>query len=185
MKKIKNYPLYETTVFEDFRIMTENAAEKFGDRTAFAYREKHSDKEVKTVSYNKVREDVRAFGTALISLGLRDKHCAIVGCNSVGWIYSYFALMSIGAVTVPIDKEMPAEDIASVINRSESVAVFYTADVSEKIAKIKETASDMIFVSSVISLIRAAQKPVASTSPTNSACSSDTLSGILFSPWSA
>ena len=36
--------------------------------------------------------------------------------------------------------------------------------------------------SSVISEIRAAQKPVASTSPTKSACSSVTESGILFRP---
>lgn len=35
---------------------------------------------------------------------------------------------------------------------------------------------------SVISEIRAAQYPVASTSPTNSACSSVTESGILLSP---
>ena len=31
MKK-KNYPLYETTVFENFRIMTENVANKYPDR---------------------------------------------------------------------------------------------------------------------------------------------------------
>ena len=39
--------------------------------------------------------------------------------------------------------------------------------------------------SAVISDIHAAQYPVASTSPTNSACRSVTLSGILFSPVSA
>ena len=39
--------------------------------------------------------------------------------------------------------------------------------------------------SSVISLMRAAQKPVAKTSPTNSACSSVTLSGIRFNPCQA
>ena len=36
--------------------------------------------------------------------------------------------------------------------------------------------------SGVISEMRAAQKPVASTSPTSSACRSVTPSGILFSP---
>ena len=36
--------------------------------------------------------------------------------------------------------------------------------------------------SSVISEIRAAQKPVASTSPTNKACSSLTVSGIRLKP---
>ena len=31
MKK-PNYPLYETTVFEDFRVMTENVAKKYPER---------------------------------------------------------------------------------------------------------------------------------------------------------
>ena len=143
---MKNYPLYETTVFEDFRIMTENAAKKFGDKTAFGFREKPTDKEAKTVSYNDVRRDVRDFGTELISMGLESKHCAIIGCNSLGWIYSYFALMSIGAVTVPIDKEMPAEDIAVIIDKSESYAVFYTADIADKIDYIKANCAPKLYV---------------------------------------
>ena len=39
--------------------------------------------------------------------------------------------------------------------------------------------------SGLISEIRAAQNPVASTSPTNNACSSLTLSGMRLRPWSA
>jgi long-chain acyl-CoA synthetase len=31
----KNYPLYETTVFSDFRVMTENVANKYPDKIAF------------------------------------------------------------------------------------------------------------------------------------------------------
>lgn len=43
----KDYPFYETTVFEDFRIMTENVAEKYPDRVAVSYKENPKDKETK------------------------------------------------------------------------------------------------------------------------------------------
>jgi hypothetical protein len=31
---MKNYPLYETTIFENFRVLTENAADKTPDVAA-------------------------------------------------------------------------------------------------------------------------------------------------------
>ena len=108
----KNYPLYETTVFRDFRVMTEQAAELHGDDTAFSFKKNPTDAEVVKVSFNQARNDIRDFGTECISMGLRDKKCAIIGGGSVGWIYAYFALMSIGAVTVPIDRGLPAGDVA-------------------------------------------------------------------------
>ena len=50
----KNYPLYETTVFEDFRIMTENVAKKYPDRIAISYKDKPSDKETKTITFAEI-----------------------------------------------------------------------------------------------------------------------------------
>ena len=45
------YPLYETTVFEDFRIMTENVAEKYPGKTAFSFKRNPKDKETVKVTY--------------------------------------------------------------------------------------------------------------------------------------
>ena len=36
---IKNYPLYETTFFENFRVMVENVARKYPERYGLSYRE--------------------------------------------------------------------------------------------------------------------------------------------------
>lgn len=44
--KQKNYPLYETTVFENFRVLTENAAKKFPDKAAVVYKKNPKDTEV-------------------------------------------------------------------------------------------------------------------------------------------
>ena len=49
MKK-KNYPLYETTKFRDFRVMTEQAATLHGSDTAFSYKKNPNDAEVVKIS---------------------------------------------------------------------------------------------------------------------------------------
>ena len=141
---MKEYPLYETTVFENFRIMCENVAEKFPDKTAFSYRNKPNDEEPVKVTFAEVRDRVRDIGTALIEFGCRGEKCAIVGSTSIGWIYTYFAVMASGGVSVPIDKDLAVEDIAGIIEKAECKYVFYGSDVSEKIAEIKKKLPDGI-----------------------------------------
>ncbi|MBE6706000.1 MAG: hypothetical protein E7583_12115, partial [Ruminococcaceae bacterium] len=64
----KNYPLYETTVFENFRVLTENAAEKFPDKIAVSYRKNPKDKEPINITYTQMKEDIRHFGTKAIEM---------------------------------------------------------------------------------------------------------------------
>ena len=137
-KKFKNYPLYETTVFEDFRIMVENVADKYPDKVAVSYKDDPNSKETVQVTYEQARQEIRKYGTALVDLGCREQKCAIIGTASIGWIYSYFALMAIGAVTVPLDKEWPAEDLAATIERAECKYLFYSAEVAPKLDTIIE-----------------------------------------------
>ncbi|MBR6917781.1 MAG: AMP-binding protein [Clostridia bacterium] len=136
---MKDYPLYETTVFENFRIMCENVRKRVPDKNAFVYREKPTDENVVKVTFAEVREDVRNFGTALVELGCREERCAIVGASTLGWIYSYFAVMAIGGVTVPIDKELGVEDIGGIIEKAGCKFVFYGSEISDKIAELKKT----------------------------------------------
>lgn len=146
MNRKKNYPLYETTVFRDFRIMTEQVADKYPDRVAFSYKINPGDAETQHITYAQAREEIRALGTEEIALGLRDKKVAIIGSCSVGWIYSYFSLMSVGAVTVPLDKEMPAPDLAATLERAGVSAVFYGSEAAAKIEVIRRSSSASLFV---------------------------------------
>lgn len=133
----KNYPLYETTVFEDFRVMTENVAIKYPDRIAISYKKDPHDTEIVKVTYTQARDHIRHMGTELISMGCRDKHIALIGESSYEWICSYFALMSIGAVVVPIDKDLPAEEVAGIMNTAECEFVFYSAAIESKIEAVR------------------------------------------------
>lgn len=133
----KNYPLYETTVFEDFRIMTENVADKYPDRIAYSFKENPHSKEVTKKTFAQTRREIVALGTGFVAEGVREKHIAIVGEASYEWVISYYAAMSIGAVTVPIDKELPADDILSIIKSAECDFVAYSSVIDSKINEIK------------------------------------------------
>jgi long-chain acyl-CoA synthetase len=127
-----NYPLYETTIFEDFRVMTENVARKYPDRIAISYKKNPRDKDTVNVTYQEARDYIRNMGTELISMGCRDKHVALIGESSYQWICSYFSLMSIGAVVVPIDINLPLEEIAGTLNFAECEFMFFSSAWKQK-----------------------------------------------------
>lgn len=137
----KNYPLYETTVFEDFRIMTENVAKKYPNRVAYSFKENPHKPEITKKTFAETRKDIVALGTGLVDSGVREKHIAIVGEASYNWVISYYATMSIGAVTVPIDKELPAEDIKSIIETAECDFVIYSSVIDNKMKTLREQLS--------------------------------------------
>lgn len=134
----KDYPLYETTIFEDFRIMTENIAKKYPDRVAFSFKKDPHDTETVKVTYSQARDFIRDIGTELISMGFRDRHVALIGETSYEWISSYFSLMSIGSVVVPIDKDLPVDEISGIMNFAGCEAVLYSPLIEDKIEILKE-----------------------------------------------
>ena len=137
----KNYPIYKTTFIDDMRSLVEESAQNFPDSIAISYKEKYTDKEVKKVTFTQWRDDVRNLGTALIANGLREQKIAIVGENSYGWCCSFFAVMAIGSVTVPVDKELPAEDIDGIITTTSCKALFYGESAEPKIKELLQRGS--------------------------------------------
>lgn len=142
MKK-KNYPLYETTVFRDFKVMTANVAKKYPNRVAISYKDNPNDKETKTITYAEAQQELRALGEAFISMGLTDKKVVICAQSSWNWIYTYFALMQIGAITVPVDKDLPEADIVGIAKQAGCVAVCYGTEIGAKVASLKTALSDV------------------------------------------
>jgi long-chain acyl-CoA synthetase len=134
----KNYPIYKTTFIDDMRSLVEEAAQNFQDSTAISYKENYWDKEVKKVSFNQWRDDVRHLGTALIADGLREEKVAIVGENSYGWCCAFFGVMAIGSVTVPVDKELPVEDIDGIITTTGCKDVVFGKTAEAKIKELLE-----------------------------------------------
>ena len=132
----KNYPIYNTTFIDDMRSLVEEAAQNFPDSIAISYKDAPNDKEVKKVSFTQWRDDVRHLGTALIGNKLREENIAIVGENSYGWCCSFFAVMAIGSVTVPVDKELPIQDIDGIITTTGCKAVIFGKTAEGKVKEL-------------------------------------------------
>ena len=133
-----DYPLYDSVHFDDIRDMLVKTAEKYGTRTAISYREAPRDKDSLKVSFSECLDNVSALAAELIARGLSGEKIAVIGENSIGWIYSYFAIASMGAIVVPIDKEYPATDITDILNTAKCTALLISDALKDKLAIIRD-----------------------------------------------
>ena len=140
-----DYKLYPTVRFDDIRDMLEKNADKYGDKIAVSYRENPHDGDSIKVSFYEMREKVEALATELISRDLRGKKIALIGENSIGWIISYFAITSMGAIVVPIDKEYPAPDMASILNTARCDALIFSPSIKAKYNAVMESVPTIKF----------------------------------------
>lgn len=136
--KKSDYPLCPTVHDDNFRDMVMRCGECYGDRPAFSYRVSPHDAASVTVSFRRVAEDVRAYATALHAHGFSGKKVALVGENSYEWICSYLALATMGAITVPVDKEYPAADMASILNTARCEYLIASPLLGEKLPHLQE-----------------------------------------------
>ncbi len=107
-------------------------SEVFGDRVAFVEKIKKQDV---CHTVREFHDRVRQLGTALFEMGLAGKHIAIVSENSYNWVVAYFAIVCGGGVAVPIDKELPDDDISMLISKGDAEAVFCSRTYFETIEK--------------------------------------------------
>jgi len=112
----------EVTKINSIKEMMELAVKEDGDKVAFRYRE---DDKIVDVTYKEFQNDTLALGTALIEKGFTKNHIAVIGDNSYNWITVYLTVLKSSSVIVPVDKELPIEDVVNVVNDSDSVVLFY------------------------------------------------------------
>jgi len=136
--KKKDYPHYETIPFDDFRQLTQIAAERYGDKPAFSWRVTPKDEEVRSITFNQMKERVRALGTGMIALECRGRKAAVIGEANCDWASVYFALGAVGAVSVPVDRELPPDDIVNILTRAECGYIFFSPSVEEKLGALRE-----------------------------------------------
>ncbi|MBQ7292717.1 MAG: AMP-binding protein [Clostridia bacterium] len=138
---MKKQMLHEKKEWPNIRELVEWAAETYGEKNAFSYRVKANDKDVVNVSYIKFREDVRNLASELISKGVNNKKCALIGKLSYSWAVIYYAVLSSGGVLVPLDKDWAAEDLADTAAKAGAEFLFCDEDIKEKAAVISESLS--------------------------------------------
>ena len=122
MKK-KNI-VHEVPKIESIQNMILRSAELFKDKLAM---EDLQEYPISKVTYSEIKDKILKFGTALQSLGLKERtHIALIGENRVQWSLSYLTLMSFNFVIVPIDKNLKENEILNIIHESDSEAIIFS-----------------------------------------------------------
>ncbi len=101
-------------------------------------------KEFREITYKEFRRDVTNVGAALIEkFGLKGERIAIIGENSYEWAVSYYSVVCGTGVVVPLDKELPASEIANLVRRSKAKAIFFSNRKRDLINSIRNEVPDL------------------------------------------
>lgn len=128
--------MYEVREFHNFRKLLEQSEALYGNSPAFKV--KNQIGQILDISYTRFKADVEALGTALLDLGLDGCKVAVAGANSYKWCTSYLAVGSGVGVVVPTDKELPFDDILSILTVSESKAIIFDERFGEKLLEHRD-----------------------------------------------
>ena len=117
--------------------MINQSAQKFGDKPAFKYKTETPGK-FDVITYESFLNDINALGTKLINMGLSNKRIAVISENRYEWCLAYMATACGTGVIVPLDKQLPANELEALIVRSGVEAIFYSNKYNEIMQDIKQ-----------------------------------------------
>lgn len=135
-KKYKDI-LYKFRNINDLKDMVNSSAELFSEKDAYLIK-LVTGGDYTPIKYKKVKEDIDALGTKLLELGLKGRKIAVVGENSYKWILSYLSVTNGTGVVVPLDRELPAKEMANLLKRAEVSAVIYSKKMGKTIVEAME-----------------------------------------------
>lgn len=124
---------------QNFRELLYGSAEKFPDRKAFIWKNEEGKEE--SVTYHQLKTDAEALGRALLKRGYSGKKIALCARNSYEWCLSYLAVTGFVGVVVPLDKELPSEELINVLEFAECDA--FIGDINT-LSKVKNADREMV-----------------------------------------
>ncbi|MBQ8331069.1 MAG: AMP-binding protein [Clostridia bacterium] len=107
--------------------------EKHGDKKVYSYFDKKRN--LHEVTYAEFCALVRKLAAALTQRGYAGKRIAIIGETSVAWVASYAAILAVGGVAIPMDKELEIEVIEGFLDRVEADGIVYSPTFNGKFAE--------------------------------------------------
>ena len=136
--------LYEVREASDLKDIITQSTSLFAEETAYLVKNRRIGKFV-PITYGKVKQDLDGFGTKLIDMGLKGKKIAVIGESSYYWILTYFTTVAGVGVIVPLDKNLPQEELLGLIERSGASAIVYSDKVKKSIQPIFENPCSIEF----------------------------------------
>ncbi len=131
-------PLYDVRTINTLKEMLDGSVELYGDKTVFLTKP-IPKKPYVPVTYKQYGHDVNSFGSQLMKMGVRKNiRVAIVAETRYEWWVTYPAVVNGEAIIVPIDKELPVEDMHNMFRRAEISMVVYSDRFRDKVHEAAE-----------------------------------------------
>lgn len=138
---MRTEPIYKQRKITDLKDMISQTVNLFGDRNAFLLKGENGEYYGKT--YLELKSDIDALGTALIDLGLKNKKIAILSQNSHQWCTSYLTITGGVGVVVPLDRELPFNEIENLITRANVNAIIFSSKHKKDMQKLSKLSKNI------------------------------------------
>ncbi len=151
MEIITGKAYYQAPPIYRLRDLLIESQKKFKDRVSVAYREKVSDKDPVTKTYDDLYRDVIRMQDSLGKTTDAGSRVAVIGDNSYKWMVTYLAVASGFGTIVPLDRLLKPEELGPMLERSKASVVVYDAPFHELMQSLKrdnDSISHTIFMES-------------------------------------
>lgn len=132
------YPFYEVVdEFETVKDVVAVVLKTYQNNPVFRYKQ---CKEIKEKSKEEFTVDVQRIGQLFHEKYEKGSHIALLGKTSYEWICCYFAAMNSENIAVPLDKELPQEELAELIDFADTDCLIYDREYQDVAEYIKHHA---------------------------------------------
>lgn len=135
--------------YDDIRSALRNSVRRYSSSPAFKQKTSGAYRDT---SYSELLYMIEGLGTELYTRGYKGRKIILLGDNSVEWSTVYLCAVFGLGVIVPVDKEIPTEELLNIAALCNAAAVFYSPKYEEKVAALPDEV-DKISFSKLPSLI--------------------------------
>ncbi|HTY09798.1 MAG TPA: AMP-binding protein [Bacteroidota bacterium] len=118
------FELYQSPDIASVQQMIVDAASRYGEKIAL---EDLKETPIAKVTYRSLLKNILKFGIALQNLGLKERsHVAVISENRVQWGISYLSAMCFNYIIVPIDRNLPINEVLNIIHEADVTAIIFS-----------------------------------------------------------
>ena len=140
-KKLEYFKVHNIVSLKD---MINQSAERYTDCNAFTIKDSNGD--FFGITFKQLQDKMNALGTALLDLDLNNSFVSVLSENRFEWCLTYLSVTNGVGIIVPLDKELPANEITSLLNRSGSQAIVTSSHYLDTIIKIKSSVPSLKYI---------------------------------------
>lgn len=131
--------LFNVKQIENIRELFERSINENGDPTAFILKDKiQSNEKYLEIQMSKFISHYKALGEILLKKGFKGKRIGVISENRYEWTVCYAAIICGLGIVVPLDKNLPKEELENILNRADLEAICVSDKTIENLLELNE-----------------------------------------------